>query len=108
MAVGELRVRALGSTVGGLHRSEEVLLEPVRVVLVELLVRRSEFRQPKPDLIDRKCQGVEQFLPCFRARVRHVAETSPGRQSPSSGFRSDAEQARLFAAQPTHYLCSAL
>jgi hypothetical protein len=31
-----------------LDRPEELSLEPVRIVLVELLVRRSESRQPKP------------------------------------------------------------
>jgi hypothetical protein len=76
VAVGELRVRALGPTVRGLHRREEFSLEPVRVVLVELLVRRSERRQPKADLINRGCERVEQLLPCLCARVRHIAETT--------------------------------
>ena len=47
-ALGEPGVRRLGASVGDLHRAEQLLLEPVRVALVELLVGRAEAPSAAP------------------------------------------------------------
>jgi hypothetical protein len=65
MALRELRVRALRAPVGPLNGPEELRLEPVRVVLVELLVRRAERRERDGDPLDGLGKFVEQSIASF-------------------------------------------
>jgi len=52
VAVCELSARAFRPAVGELNRREELRLQPVGVVLVELLVRRAESRERKADSLN--------------------------------------------------------
>jgi phenylacetate-CoA ligase len=70
--VGELGVRPLGATVGGLNRPEQRLLQPVGVVLVELVVRLRQGGERKPERVGRLGDGVEQLLPCLLGGVGHA------------------------------------
>ena len=74
VAVGELRISALRPSVRTLDRSKQLFLQPVRVALVEQLIRRAEIRERHADVLDGLGEGVEQVLSRLSARVGHTTQ----------------------------------
>ena len=74
-ATGEVRVRALRSSETELHGSEDAVLEPLGVDLVEALVGLAQAGERVPELVDRFGEGVEQLLARIRGGVGHAAES---------------------------------
>src|ERR1700733_904940 len=72
----ELGVGALGTTVGRLDGAEELLLQLVRVLVIELLVRLSQGRHRLGDLVDRNRQIAQYLLSSFGGCVGHSCEVS--------------------------------
>jgi hypothetical protein len=64
-------VGPLDRAVGGLHRAEQRLLEPVARVLVDVLVRLGEQGERHPDLAGGRGDIVEQLPASVRGRVAH-------------------------------------
>ena len=73
VAAGELGVRALGAAECHLHRPEALGLEPVAVVLVQLLIGLGETGSSEPEVVRRLRHGVEQLLLRLRGGVADEA-----------------------------------
>jgi hypothetical protein len=71
VAVGEPVVGPLGAAVGHLDGPEELLLEPVGVLLVELLVGVTQRRERDRELIRRGGNVVEELLSGFGGVIGH-------------------------------------
>jgi hypothetical protein len=73
MSLRKPRVRALRPAVGLLDRAEELFLEPVRVVVVELLIGRAQLSQRDARSLNRLGEALEQLLSPFRSAIGHAA-----------------------------------
>ncbi len=73
VAGGELRIGPLRAAVGDLHGPEELFLELIGGALIESLVRGSQERERRAELIGRLRDSIEQLLPRFRVGDRHTA-----------------------------------
>jgi hypothetical protein len=77
VAPGELGVDPLRLSVRRLERAEQVVLEPIRCGLVDLLVRLGQVPERKRDVVCGLGDGVEQLLPGFGVRVGHQRSLVP-------------------------------
>ncbi len=76
VAGDELAARPPCAGVRGLHRSEQLLLEPVAEILVDLLVRVPEVVERERDLIGGLADLADDALTGFEGGVRHAYQVT--------------------------------
>jgi hypothetical protein len=81
MPAGELGMSELSATVGGLHRTEELRLQPVRVMGVQIVVGLGQAGERKPELVSRLGQRVARWRLASDAEYAiRLLSRSPGRR----------------------------